>query len=119
MYSSIKSKVIYCGLKLFYTEYNYLHANYKSLFNTSQGNTQNHLLFPKRLIERGTTPTYQKFNLTKVTSIKGLLDLLPPKQGELYATTYFYQRFTNFSTEHGIFFCGISSYNPDKTDYFL
>ena len=64
------------------------------------------MLFPKRLIERGTTATYEKFNLTNVTSDQRLLYLLPHKQGKLYATTYFFQRFTNFSTEHGISFGG-------------
>ena len=46
--------------------------------------------FPKRLIELGTTATYEKFSQITVTGNQRLLDLLSSKQGELYATMYFY-----------------------------
>ena len=63
-------------------------------------------MFSKKLIEQGKTATYKKFNLTNVTGDQSFLDLLPPKQGELHDTTYFYQGFTDFSTEPRIFFAG-------------
>lgn len=62
------------------------------------------MLFPKRLIELGTIATYEKSNLINVTNDQKLLDLSLPKQSELYATSYFYQKLTNFSTEYRIFF---------------
>ena len=77
------------------------------------------MTFPNRLIELGMTTTYKKFSQVTVTGNQRLLDLLSSKQGELYPTMYFYQGFTNFSTEHGILFCRVSSYNPDKIDYFF
>ena len=62
------------------------------------------MLFRKRLIELGTIATYKKFNLINVTDDQRLLDLSPAKQSELYATSYFYQELTNFSTEYEFFF---------------
>lgn len=69
-------------------------CNYATYNSSMKSNVLNYTLsrmpFPKRLIELGTTATYEKFSQITVAGNQRLLDLLSSKQGELYATTYFY-----------------------------
>ena len=102
IYSAMKSKVIYYGLKPFHTEYSYLDSEYYYIHMFSHGSTQNlnRCLFPLHLIKEAIVRKNANFNLTDVTGDERLLALLPPKNSNYYSLSNFYKEFTDFDLTH-------------------